>query len=139
RGRGQGSGGRPTAQRRGLDAGPGRRILSVAGPPVWGGERAVLFGPVVPDRVHADDVAVTGKLHRTGDDADLGAAAAPGVPPPAIRAGEPHRPPGGPPPGSRPAGGWAGGPAGCPAAAGPAAAGRRCRVSGVARARRPAP
>ena len=36
RGRGQGSAGRPTAQRRGLDAGTGRRILSVAGPPVPG-------------------------------------------------------------------------------------------------------
>src|SRR4029450_3494854 len=92
RGRGQGSGGRPTAQRRGLDAGPGRRILSVAGPPVWGGERAVLFGPVVPDRVHADDVAVTGKLHRTGDDADLGAAAAPGFPHPRICGGARHAP-----------------------------------------------
>ena len=44
RGRGQGSAGRPTAQRRGLDAGTGRRILSVAGPPVRGGERAMLLG-----------------------------------------------------------------------------------------------
>ena len=74
RGRGQGSAGRATAQRRGLDAGTGRRILSVAGPPVRGGERAVFFGPVVPDRVHADDLAVAGRLDRTGDDADLGAA-----------------------------------------------------------------
>ena len=40
RGRGQGSAGRPTAQRRGLDADPGRRILSVAGPR-QGGERSV--------------------------------------------------------------------------------------------------
>jgi hypothetical protein len=32
RGWGQGSAGRPTAQRCGLDARPGRRILSVAGP-----------------------------------------------------------------------------------------------------------
>ena len=71
RGRGQGSAGRPTAQRRGLDAGPGRRILSLAGPPVRGGERAVLLGPVMPDRVDPDDVAVAGKLDRTGDDAHL--------------------------------------------------------------------
>src|SRR5687767_12762256 len=78
RGRGQGSAGRPTAQRRGLDAGPGRRILWVAGPPVRGGECPMFLGPVVPDRVHADDVAVAGQLNRTGDDAHLGAAAAPG-------------------------------------------------------------
>jgi len=46
RGRGQGSAGRPTAQRRGLDASTGRRILVVAGPPVWGGERAMLDPPM---------------------------------------------------------------------------------------------
>ena len=68
RGRGQGSAARPTAQRLGLDAGTGRRILSVAGPPVRGGERAVFLGPVVPDRVHPDDLPVAGELHRVGHD-----------------------------------------------------------------------
>ena len=92
RGRGQGSAGRPTAQRRGLDAGSGRRILSVAGPPVRGGERAVLLGPVVPDRVHPHDLAVAGKLHRIGDDAHLGTAAAPAVTDPIVGAGERHIP-----------------------------------------------
>jgi hypothetical protein len=62
RGRGQGSAGRPTAQRLGLDAGPGRRILSLAGPPIRGGERAMLFGPVVPDRMDPHDLAVAGEL-----------------------------------------------------------------------------
>ncbi|MCE3274536.1 MAG: hypothetical protein K0R13_391 [Propionibacteriaceae bacterium] len=41
------------------------------------GERAMFFGPVVSDRVHPHDLAVAGKLHRSGHDADLGAAAAP--------------------------------------------------------------
>src|SRR4029453_19314113 len=85
RGRGQGSAGRPTAQRRCLDADPGRRILPVAGPPVRGGERTVLFGPVVPDRMDPHDLAVAGKLHRTGDDADLGTAAAPAGAAPRVR------------------------------------------------------
>src|SRR5829696_1038138 len=79
RGRGQGSAGRPTAQRRGLDAGPGGRILSVAGPPVRGGERPVFLGSVVPDRMHPQDLPVAGHLHRVGDDRDLHAAAPPGV------------------------------------------------------------
>jgi hypothetical protein len=50
------------------------------------------FGSVVPDRVHAQDVAVAGKLHRTGDDADFGAAAAPAVADPVVGAGERHIP-----------------------------------------------
>src|SRR6476660_2211136 len=90
RGRGQGSAGRPTAQRRGLDAVPGRRILSVAGPPVRGGERAMLLGPVVPDRMHPHDLAVAGKLHRIGHDAHLHRPAAPGVPSPIVGAGKRH-------------------------------------------------
>src|SRR5215211_267448 len=85
RGRGQGSAGRPTAQRRGLDAGIGRRILSVAGPPIRGGERARLFGPVVPDRMHPDDLAIAGKLNRASDDADLDAATPPRVTDPVVR------------------------------------------------------
>ena len=92
RGRGQGSAGRPTAQRRGLDADTGRRILLVAGPPVRGGERAMFFGPVVSDRVHPHDLAVAGKLHRSGHDADLGVAAAPAVPDPIVGARERHVP-----------------------------------------------
>ena len=102
RGRGQGSAGRPTAQRLGLDAGTGRRILSLAGPPVRGGEGAVLFGPVVPDRVDAHDVAVARQLDGTGDDAHLGAAAAPAVADPElVPANDTTRR--SPPPGSQPA------------------------------------
>src|SRR3712207_1357806 len=82
RGRGQGSAGRPTAERRGLDAGLGRRILAVAGPPVGGGERAVLLGPVVADRMDPDDLAVAGQLDRAGDNCDLDAAVGRGVPGP---------------------------------------------------------
>src|SRR4029453_5098027 len=67
RGLGQGSAGRPTAQRRGLDAGTNRPLLSVAGPPVWGGEPPVVLGPVVPDRMHPHDLAVAAELHRGGD------------------------------------------------------------------------
>src|SRR4051812_34464753 len=63
RGRGQGSAGRPTAERLGLDAVAGRRILAVAGPPVRGGVGAVLLAPVVADRVDADDLAIAGQLH----------------------------------------------------------------------------
>src|SRR4029450_3449022 len=79
RGRGQGSAGRPTAQRRGLDAGPGRRILPVARPPVRGGERPMLLGPVVPDRMHAHDLAVDAELHRTGHNAHLRGPTPPAV------------------------------------------------------------
>jgi hypothetical protein len=67
--------------------GAGRCILSVAGPPIRGGERAVLFGPLVPDRMHPDDLAIAGKLNRASDDADLDAATPPRVPDPVVGAG----------------------------------------------------
>src|SRR4029077_7414601 len=35
------------------------------------GERAELAGPVVPDRVDPDDLAVPGQLHRPGHDGDV--------------------------------------------------------------------
>jgi hypothetical protein len=73
-----------TAERLGLDAGPGRRIIVVAGPPVRVGERAVFFGPVVPDGVHPDDLPVAGQLHRVGDDRHLDAAPLPCVPDPRL-------------------------------------------------------
>src|SRR4030095_7144361 len=92
RGRGQGSAGRPTAQRRGLDAGPGRRLLAGAGPPRRGGERTMLFGPVVPDRMHPDDLALDAELHRTGHDAYLHRSAAPAVPDPVVGASKRHVP-----------------------------------------------
>src|SRR4030095_7814970 len=80
RGWGQGSAGRPTAQRHSLDARPGRRILSVAGPAGRGGERTVFLGPVVPDRMHPHDLPVAGHLDRVGHDRDLHTAAPPSVP-----------------------------------------------------------
>jgi hypothetical protein len=109
----------------------------VAGPPVRGGERAMLLGPVVPDRVHPDGLAGARQLDRTGHDADLGAAAPPAVADPIVGAGERDIPRGSPPPGSQPSRRWRAGTGGCPAAAGPPAAGR-CRVCGVAHAQRPA-
>jgi hypothetical protein len=92
RGRGQGSAGRPTAQRLGLDAGPGRRILSVAGPPVRGGEGAVFLRAVVPDRVHSHDVAVDAELDRSGHDRHFHTATPPRIADPVVRAGERHIP-----------------------------------------------
>ena len=38
----------------------------MAGPPVRGSEGAILFGPVVPDRVRPHDVAVDAELDRAG-------------------------------------------------------------------------
>jgi hypothetical protein len=90
RGRGQGSAVRPTARRRGLDADTGRRIMGLAGPPVRGGERAMLFGPVVPARMHPHDAAVTGKLDGVGDNTDLDLSAAPAVTDPIVGAGKRH-------------------------------------------------
>jgi hypothetical protein len=58
---------------------PTRRILAVAGPPVRGGEGAMFFGPVVPDRMDADDLVIAGQLDRLGDDAHLHRPAAPAV------------------------------------------------------------
>src|ERR1700752_2714541 len=63
-------------------------IICVAGSAVGSGESPVFLGAVVPDRVHPDDVAVAGDLHRFGDDRDLGAAAAPAGAGSVVGAGE---------------------------------------------------
>src|SRR4051812_880346 len=65
--------------------------LWFAGSAVWGGERAVFFGRVVPGGVHADDLPVAGQLDGAGDQGDLDGAAGPGPAGPVERAGEGHR------------------------------------------------
>ena len=91
RGRGQGSALTPTAQRRGLDTGTVRRILTrLAGPAVRGRVRAVLLGPVVADRLGAHDRAMTGHLHRPGNDANLDFFSPPSPSDPVHGPGERH-------------------------------------------------
>jgi len=64
----------------------------VAGPPVRGGERAVLFGPVVPDRMHPHDVVVDAELDRAGYQAHFHGPAAPAVADPVVGARKRHVP-----------------------------------------------
>jgi hypothetical protein len=75
-----------------LTPAPAGAIVSVAGPPVRGGERAMLFGPVVPDRVHSYDVAVDADLDRSGHDRHFHTATPPPIAHPVVGAGERHIP-----------------------------------------------
>ena len=62
----------PTAERRGLDAGPFRRILArLAGPAVRGGVGAMFLGGVVADGMGAHKRALVCQLYRSRHDRHL--------------------------------------------------------------------
>ena len=60
----------------------------VAGSAFGVGERPEFTGPIVADRVDADDLAVLGDLHRPGDDRHLDGLPGPAHPAAVIDAGE---------------------------------------------------